>query len=85
MPKRLVMYDLHKPAQDYPDLWAALESYPHCRLQQSVWAIRTTETPKQVREKLKPYIDNDDKLLVSTLGGWAGFDPDDGLTCLKSL
>jgi hypothetical protein len=72
----LVGYDLNAPGQDYADLIKRLKSvgtnWWH-RLD-STWLIKTSMSPKELRDELKAYIDSDDELLVIDVTGaaWAG-------------
>lgn len=78
----LISYDLIKPGQDYTDLIDSIKqlttlSYWHCL--ESVWIIKTSLSCVEVRDKLNPKIDNNDKLLVlqlSGVGAWSGFNTD---------
>ena len=73
----VIGYDLHKPQQDYEGLSEAIKalgSWWHCL--DSTWMITTDETPAQIRDRLSPHIDDDDRLLVSAVGApaaWKGF------------
>ncbi len=69
----LVTYDLHSPIQKYPDLYAALKSYPAwIRVAQSSWAIHTSKDPGQVVEALLHILDENDTLFVTPINSWAG-------------
>jgi hypothetical protein len=74
----LIGYDIHPTKgagydklteiiQSLGDWWHHLES---------TWIVRCTQSPSQVRDKLKSYIGNDDQLLVIEISGdkaeWAG-------------
>jgi hypothetical protein len=71
----LVGYDLNSPGQDYENLIERLKAvgsnwWHHL---DSTWLIKTTMSPKELREDLKPYVDADDELLVVDVTGasWA--------------
>ncbi len=71
----LVTYDLHKPAQNYEGLYNAIKSYGSwAKPVESVWLIDTNQNANQIYERLKPYIDKDDRILVTETGrdrsGW---------------
>ena len=82
----LVGYDLNKPGQDYSDLFEAIKSYgTWWHHLDSTWIIVTDETAVQVRDYLRQYIDDNDELLVVTIGppaAWYGF-TDKGSQWLK--
>lgn len=71
----LVGYDLNKPGQDYDALIKRLKnvgtSWWH-RLD-STWLIKTSMSPKELREDLKSYLDSGDELLIIDVTGatWA--------------
>lgn len=73
----LVGYDLKKPGQDYSPLIEKLKSFgTWWHHLDSTWLIKTDETPKEVRDVLKPLIDANDELLVIDVSGrtaaWTG-------------
>ena len=73
----IVAYDLKKQGQNYTCITTKLKAYAsHWHMQGSVWVIQTSETPAQVRDKLKPCLDANDNLFVAKLGesAWEGFD-----------
>lgn len=68
-------YDLGKAGQNYECQKQKLDAYPrHWKMQQSVWIIESTETHEQVRNKLIPCLDANDRLFVGKLSGaaWHG-------------
>lgn len=67
----LVSYDLKAPGKDYEKLWNHLKSYPDwAKPLESLWLIKTSKTPKQVKELIRDnYIDNNDKLFVVDVTG----------------
>jgi hypothetical protein len=82
----MVGYDLNKPGQDYSDLFEAIKSYGmwwhHL---DSTWIIVTDESAARVMNNLRQYMDNNDELLVATIGApaaWSGFN-DQGSQWLK--
>lgn len=73
----MIGYDLLTPGQDYSDLHEAIKklgSWWHCL--DSTWLINSNQTATQIRDSLKPYLDRNDRLLVSTItrdAAWTGF------------
>lgn len=60
-----VAYDLDKPGQNYPNLWDELESLAAVRVQDSVWALRATDTTaSELCKLLNTHVDKNDRLLV---------------------
>jgi hypothetical protein len=74
----LVGYDLNRPGQNYTGLIDALKAVPlwwhHL---DSTWLLRTEETASELRDRLRPYVDAGDELLVidvtSCAAAWSGF------------
>jgi hypothetical protein len=73
----LIAYDIH-PAMGsvYQDLIEAIQSigawWHHL---ETVWIVRSKQTPEELRDRLKTYIGPDDQLLVLDITGcaaWAG-------------
>lgn len=71
----LITYDLHRLGQRYNDLRSLIRrtfpgAWEHL---QSVFIVKTTMTPVQVRDLLAQSLDNNDELLVVALArhGWA--------------
>jgi hypothetical protein len=82
--KLLITYDL-KPENEYPRLFAALRAMGACKPLSAGWVVDVQFTAAQMRDHLKKFIDEDDRLLVLTLAGsWAsiGLSPDDA-ACLR--
>jgi CRISPR-associated endonuclease Cas2 len=72
----LVTYDLNKPGKDYNDVLKTIKSYSWARLSESSYAIKTEQTPQQVFDKLKPYLDQNDNLYIINLKKpYAGYGP----------
>lgn len=68
-----ISYDLIK-RKDYPELWTELERIgAHKALESFYLANLTTDDPAVVRDHLKPYIDNDDMLMVVRFVGRPAF------------
>lgn len=79
----LIGYDLNKAGQDYGNLIDKIKSlgawWHHL---DSTWLVRTSRTPVEVRDALKPHIDANDELLVIDVTGraraWTGFNASGG-------
>jgi len=82
MPVYMIGYDLHRSLeQNYDKLYSALETigsgYWDCL--DSTWLVITGKTPVQIRDELKPYLEENDRLLVMRYGegaAWHGFKDD---------
>lgn len=76
----LISYKLQRPGQNYSDLYEAIGkiSGTYWHHTTSVWLVEVNSlSAKQVYEKLSPYIDNNDDLIVFRLQGeWWGKIPD---------
>jgi hypothetical protein len=73
----LVSYDLNGPEKDYDKLLTKLKGYgTRWHHLDSFWLIKTDSTAEQVRDLLKPLIDENDELLVIDVTGraaaWTG-------------
>jgi hypothetical protein len=73
----LIGYDLNKTGKDYKALTDEIKKlgawWHHL---DSTWLVISSLTASQIRDKLKPFIDSDDELLVvlsSGVGAWTGF------------
>ena len=72
----LVSYDLngHESRQAYTDLIDRIKKYSTwAKPLESLWLIKTDDSVSDVRDTLKPYIDENDELLVLdvTSRSWA--------------
>lgn len=77
MATHLIGYDLNKAGKNYDGLKDEIKKlgawWHHL---DSTWIVKSDLTVSQIRDKLSPYIDSDDELLVVTLtgaGAWKGF------------
>lgn len=77
MKSYLIGYDLNKTGQDYETLIEQIKKlgtwWHHL---DSTWIVKSDLTAVQIRDNLKPYIDDNDELLVARLSGeaaWTGF------------
>ena len=60
-----INYDLKAPNRDYEGLYEAIKASPKWwHYLESTWIIATDESVKQVSARLKPHIDDNDRLLV---------------------
>ncbi|MBI1948530.1 MAG: SinR family protein [Deltaproteobacteria bacterium] len=75
-----ISYDLRQPGQDYGQLIEQLKSLGGwCRPTASQWLVDTQLTIGQVQDRLLPFIDANDKLLISEVTGamaWHGLAPE---------
>jgi len=73
MPNQLISYDLRRPGQQYPELFAAIKSIGSwCHPLESTWIVRTTLSSADVRTRLRNHVDANDGVLVTALAGnWA--------------
>ncbi|CYW60002.1 CRISPR-associated endonuclease Cas2 [Streptococcus sp. P25B114] len=72
----IICYDLNIPNQRYEDLYKAIESLgAYCKLQKSVWIIKTSKEPVQIYEILAKAIDKNDDIFIAELTdnyyGWS--------------
>lgn len=67
----VVAYDLNNPGQDYAAMKSAIEKYPHCYIQDSVYAVKTSLSATQLRDALLAVVDKNDSILVTKLTGYA--------------
>ncbi|MFC7240534.1 hypothetical protein ACFQS4_20430 [Saliphagus sp. GCM10025317] len=68
-----INYDLHRPGQEYDELYEAIKdlgAWWHCL--ESVWLVDTSSSATDIRDELKQYLDSNDEILVIRLSGsWA--------------
>lgn len=73
----IITYDLSDPGQDYNALIERIEGYgTWAKIQQSVWLIVTSDTATEIRDYLKQYLDENDKLFVAKVSApaaWFGY------------
>lgn len=83
----IISYDLKSPGKNYSSLYTAIKSYGtwfHCL--DSTWLIETSHTAKMIYSKLKPCLDNNDRIFVARITqDYAGFLPKEGHDWLKDL
>ncbi|MDN3412952.1 MULTISPECIES: hypothetical protein [unclassified Pseudoalteromonas] len=70
-----VTYDLNKSGQNYSALYDEIKlSSGWCHALDSVWLISTTENAKQLSDRLRKKIDdNDDLLVIKVTRDYAGW------------
>lgn len=79
----LVTYDLSRPGSDRRGLLETIHSYAWAQLSESSYALKTEQTPQQVFDTLRPFLDPNDNLYVINLKRpYAGFGPGDVNTWL---
>lgn len=73
----MIGYDLNREGQDYETLIDAIKKigawWHHL---DSTWIVETNATAAQIRDRLRPLIDENDELLVARISApaaWAGF------------
>jgi hypothetical protein len=65
----LVSYDLDQPGKDYTGVIAAIQRLGGVKVLYSEWVIPTVPlTTRQVFDKLAPFIDANDRVLIIELG-----------------
>jgi CRISPR-associated endonuclease Cas2 len=64
--QHIVAYDLkRKDPEDYQELHDFLNNLHAIKIQNSVWTLKSKKTSKELLDKLKNHIKEDDKILVS--------------------
>lgn len=84
----LITYDLNKSGQNYSGLYDAIKTASYndtwWHYLDSTWIIKSSMTTSQVYDILKPYIDNNDHILViEVVENYYGFLPNDAWKYLK--
>lgn len=65
----IIIYDLCDPGRDYDPLISAIKQYHRWgKISESAWAVVTTNNSVQIRDNLRQYIDNNDKLMIIQSG-----------------
>lgn len=83
MPILLVSYDLSRPGSNRRGLLEAIHNYAWAQLSESSYALKTDQTPQQVFDTLRPFLNKSDNLYVISLRRpYAGFGPEDVNTWL---
>ncbi len=86
MPTYCITYDLHEPNQNYEDLRNRLKDTlnGYRKVQQSVWVGNYSGSAGELRDELSLALDDDDKLLVVKMSGWATLNDSDTADWLKN-
>ena len=76
----LIGYDLNAPEKKYSGLHKKIRSLgSHWHRLGSTWLVACDFTAAKIRDMLRPYIDEDDELLVARVSRkavWLGFEKD---------
>ena len=65
----IISYDLISN-KDYDSLYKAIRNYgSYAHVLESVWIVKSSSSSTDIRDNLKSYIDNDDKIFVAKLSG----------------
>ena len=76
MTKYLVTYDLRgrdETSKDYEDLIKEIKSFDHVKLQKSVWLIKSDLEASEIRDLLKLWTDDNDRLYVTPISRGASW------------
>lgn len=77
MRKLAISYDLNRPGQNYPHLYAAIKQLGDwIHPMESLWFVRSQYTAKQSVEHLRRFVDANDKLFACEVGTWASLNVD---------
>jgi hypothetical protein len=69
----VVAYDLNPIGQNYECITGRIKALTHCHAQGSVWFVEYSGTESELREYLRPCLDQNDRLFVSEVSkSWAG-------------
>lgn len=62
----MITYDLNSPGQKYEKVIEAIKSssIAWCTYWKSSYLIKSNLTPNQIQEKIKPYLDPNDRLII---------------------
>ena len=72
----LISYDLKSPDKDYESLYKAIKNSGSTwwHYLESMWLVKTTNSPKEVFDIIHPSMDKDDSLFITELSdnyyGW---------------
>lgn len=70
MSSKIITYDLCAPGRNYDKLIEHLKTYPSwARVTESTWFVSSSDSCVTLRDKLKLYIDSNDRLFVAELTG----------------
>ncbi len=72
----IITYDLSSPGRNYEELLKQIKKYPHwAKLCESSYLITSIKNAVEVRDHLKKYIDENDKIYVGAVvapAAWYG-------------
>jgi CRISPR/Cas system-associated endoribonuclease Cas2 len=69
MPCYIISYDLRKPGRNYDKLYEAIKAYGiWAHINESFWAVVTSQTAVQVRDNLLQHIDSNDRIFIIKSG-----------------
>lgn len=72
--KYIISYDLKGETKDYSEIIEAIKKYKHfCKPLESVWIIESSKNCFDIFADLSGHIDDDDKLMVISLGSDAAW------------
>ena len=64
----LISYDLHKPVQNYENLYTRLKKFNgYLHPLESTWFVNTNLSAKEIYNHLSPTIDSNDKIFIVKL------------------
>jgi hypothetical protein len=71
----LISYDLrnHATMNQYEELIKELRRLGAQKAQLSEWLWKSENTPAQIRDHLRKFIHDSDRLLITAVGGWASW------------
>jgi hypothetical protein len=70
----VVCYDLRAPGRNYQTLYDRLRQYPQWgKVTESTWVVVTTWTAVQIRDDLRQYVDDNDRIFVVKSAGEAAW------------
>jgi CRISPR-associated endonuclease Cas2 len=80
----IISYDLQEPnsEEDYKKLYDELDSMGAQRIQKSVWAVRTDSDSDSISYRLRKFVHDEDRLLVSRIYGFKNVN---GINSLKAV
>lgn len=68
-----VSYDLINPGKNYDSVVGKLKSLGATRILLSEWALRSYKSAAELRDDIRPYMDSNDRLMVSEVTNWASY------------
>lgn len=86
MPAYLITYDLNTPGQNYDKVIEKIKesSSAWCSYWKSSWLIKSNLTPNQITDKIKPFLDGSDRLIViEVTNNYQGWMAEDEWTWIK--